>query len=553
MRGFLGGFVVGVAVFLAVMAGLSLVKPLVEAPEVSATAPSPEETGSDLSPETDASALATTGRDADLVEVAPTVPSDEGVQPEPTAPAEMADTAPAGKPQVAEDAAGLAGPAQTPSAHGIDVTTEPPVAPVAPTIEPPEPAEADTPAVAEVEPARPAPPAPTETAPSLQGEVEAEEQAPSLPAATQTEPRVEIATTPTTEPDSEAQPQTAPQSAVIPEAATEPAATHPPAGAEPLPSAGSVAETITEPAAPDGLGVQDAPEAAPRAETDPGAAPAPTAPRIAALPQAGTQPDQARPRIGTPARPLTERDEQPEAAAETGTADDEAAPALPPLQAFAMPFDNPDNKPLMSIVLIDDAESIGAEALADFPYPLTFAVDATLPDATERMARHRANGFEVVALVQLAPDARPTDAETALAAALAKLPQAVAILEDPDKSLQRDRAVSDQVSAIVRQTGHGLILQNNGLNTAQKLAARAGVPSAVVFRDFDGAGQTPTVMRRFLDQAAFRARRDGAVIMVGRVRPDTISALLLWGLQDRANRVALAPVSAVLLQGRAEN
>jgi len=33
---------------------------------------------------------------------------------------------------------------------------------------------------------------------------------------------------------------------------------------------------------------------------------------------------------------------------------------------------------------------------------------------------------------------------------------------------------------------------------------------------------------------------------VGRVRPGTISALLLWGLQDRASRVALAPVSASL-------
>ena len=55
-------------------------------------------------------------------------------------------------------------------------------------------------------------------------------------------------------------------------------------------------------------------------------------------------------------------------------------------------------------------------------------------------------------------------------------------------------------------------------------------------------------MRRFLDQAAFRAGQEEAgVIMMGRVRPDTISALLLWGLQDRASRVALAPVSALLL------
>jgi polysaccharide deacetylase 2 family uncharacterized protein YibQ len=54
------------------------------------------------------------------------------------------------------------------------------------------------------------------------------------------------------------------------------------------------------------------------------------------------------------------------------------------------------------------------------------------------------------------------------------------------------------------------------------------------------------VIRRFLDQAAFRAGQDGGVIMLGRLRADTISALLLWGLQDRAGKVALAPISAVL-------
>jgi hypothetical protein len=36
--------------------------------------------------------------------------------------------------------------------------------------------------------------------------------------------------------------------------------------------------------------------------------------------------------------------------------------------------------------------------------------------------------------------------------------------------------------------------------------------------------------------------------MLGRLRPDTVSALLLWGLQDRASDVALVPISAVLLR-----
>ena len=36
--------------------------------------------------------------------------------------------------------------------------------------------------------------------------------------------------------------------------------------------------------------------------------------------------------------------------------------------------------------------------------------------------------------------------------------------------------------------------------------------------------------------------------MVGRLRPATISALLLWGLQDRAASVRLAAISEVLEQ-----
>ena len=102
------------------------------------------------------------------------------------------------------------------------------------------------------------------------------------------------------------------------------------------------------------------------------------------------------------------------------------------------------------------------------------------------------------------------------------------------------------MAAIAGGTGRGLVLQDNGLNTAFKLAARNGIPSSVVFRDIDGARQDPDVMRRFLDQAAFRAGQEGAVVMLGRLRPETISALLLWGLEDRSSRVALAPISAVM-------
>ena len=133
------------------------------------------------------------------------------------------------------------------------------------------------------------------------------------------------------------------------------------------------------------------------------------------------------------------------------------------------------------------------------------------------------------------------------------MPEAVAVLEGDAGGLQESREVSDQVARILADSGHGLVLYPQGLNTGQAIAARAGVPAATLFRDFDSKGQTATVIRRFLDQAAFKAGQEGSVIMLGRLRPETISALLIWGLQDRASRVAFVPVTRVLLPEGADS
>lgn len=308
------------------------------------------------------------------------------------------------------------------------------------------------------------------------------------------------------------------------------------------PTAEAPAPTVPEASpAPDAPAVADAP-----------ADPEPAPERAASLPSAlDPQVDTGRPSIGTPATSLIDRDETPEVAEDATPEPAAEAEDRPPMIAYAAPFENPEDKPLMSIVLIDNGAdltggTVGLAALQSFPYPLTFAVNASLPDAATRAAEYRGQGFEVAALLDLPAGATAADTEVTLSAALDAVPEAVAVMEGTGTGVQETREASDQVSAAVLASGHGLILQSKGLNTAQKLAARDGVPAGLIFRDFDSAGQTPTVIRRFLDQAAFRAGQEGGVIMVGRVRPDTISALLLWGLQDRAERVALAPVSAVL-------
>ncbi|MCQ0092905.1 divergent polysaccharide deacetylase family protein [Roseovarius sp. M141] len=232
-------------------------------------------------------------------------------------------------------------------------------------------------------------------------------------------------------------------------------------------------------------------------------------------------------------------------------ADDGASPTdRPAIRAYASGFDNPEGRPLMSVVLIDDGTSaIGLDALASFPYPLSFAVDAAWPGATDAMRRYRDAGFEVLAIADLPANATVRDTETNIQMVESAVPEAVAILEGTGEGLQISGEASERLASILMESGRGLVIYSKGLETAPKLIAREGMPVATVFRDVDSGGQSATVVRRFLDQAASKSRRDeGGVILVGRLQADTIRALLLWGVQDRASLVALAPVSAVLTE-----
>ena len=269
---------------------------------------------------------------------------------------------------------------------------------------------------------------------------------------------------------------------------------------------------------------------------------------------------QGRPTIGAPASITSHRDTGVKVNRLPTALSAETAAAVAPeasasgggaIKRYSQPFANADDKPLMGILLMDtgsdlDGGEVGIAALRSFPYPISFAVDASLPDATERMRIYRDEGFEVLAMVDLPAGAQPSDAETTLGVAFNHMPEVVGVLEGNRTGLQPNREVADQVTAILEQGGYGLVTQDKGLNTMPKLAVKNGVPAAAIFRDFDNKDQTPTVIRRFLDQAAFKAGIEGSVIMLGRMRPETISALLVWGLQDRATQVALAPISAVL-------
>lgn len=302
-------------------------------------------------------------------------------------------------------------------------------------------------------------------------------------------------------------------------------------------------------AAPQGAGTLP-PESLPAPAEEPAARP--RLPQIGAEEEAveTTEPSEAAPAVTTTAPrlpgqgshgPLTER------GAQSATAPEAVTPDLPPIEAFAADYDAADPRPRMAIVLIDEGDDrVSMNSLRSFPYPLSFAVDSSRPDAALAMQAYRAAGFEVLLRADLPEGATPGDVETAAQTWFAEVPEAVAVMEEGPGLLQRGSETSEQLAEALAASGHGLLLYPEGLDTARKLALREGVPAVTLFRDFDAQGEDARVIRRFLDYAALKSEQEGGVVMVGRLRPETVSALLVWGLAERANQVHLVPASAVL-------
>ncbi len=231
-------------------------------------------------------------------------------------------------------------------------------------------------------------------------------------------------------------------------------------------------------------------------------------------------------------------------------APDLAPPVAPnALRDNAVAFDAPIGTALMAVILIDDPTSpLDPAALAGLSFPITLAIDPLRGDAADRAAAFRAAGHEVMILgaVAIAPGAGAADVAVAIEAARTTLPQAVALMDDPEGRIQSDRPVLEAAVAALAETGHGLITFPRGLNAAQDTARRADVPAGTAFRLLDDEDQRAPVITRYLSRAAFAAAQEGTVIVVGRSRPDTVEAVFSWALGGRSEGVALAPVSAVL-------
>lgn len=268
---------------------------------------------------------------------------------------------------------------------------------------------------------------------------------------------------------------------------------------------------------------------------------APSAPAVLTLPNATAMPSgDATIKVN---RVITSEPEEASEAPEAAPVPDDA----PAIVRYAADFQNLENKPLMSIILLDDGIMKGADtALKNLPFPVTVVLDPSSPDAAQKMGAYRAAGIEVGVRSALPAGASPSDVQIAFEASFGALSETVLLFDAGNGGMQSDRAVTEQALSILSKDGRGLVIVSSGLNSSMREADKAGVPAGVIYRDLDGQGEDARNIRRFMDQAAFRARQESGVILLARIRPDTISALQLWGTANRAGQVALAPASAIL-------
>lgn len=262
------------------------------------------------------------------------------------------------------------------------------------------------------------------------------------------------------------------------------------------------------------------------------------------------------PSIGAPTADADASDSgAPGAEARTDAADAEAAPAAsddpaPPAHIrYAAPYEIETERPLLSVILVDDEADEQAEAaIMALDFPVSVALDPADPDATRRAAAYRAAGHEVMILGRGLPSqATPTDIEVTFSSWSAALPEAVALLDPADAGIQGNAVLARQVIPALADRGLGLVLPGGGLGGARQAARAEAVVNAAVFRDIDQSEENRHTIQRYIDRAVFEAQRQGGVVVLGRAeREETMAALDLWRREGRADAVTMAPASALM-------
>ena len=246
-----------------------------------------------------------------------------------------------------------------------------------------------------------------------------------------------------------------------------------PEGQAPSGTSDASGEDMPEPQAP--------PAAVPAAQPEPE-----SVPEVEVAEEADNTPGERAGQIGDMAENVvTNRLPSIGQEADAGAVEAASGGALPAMQRNAAMFENPDDQPLMAVLLVDMGGDRGLLGdLKNLPFAMTFVVDASASDAGEAIAFYRGAGAEVVLSVPLPEGATPSDIEVTLSAYAPLLQDVVAVMAPKEVGFQALGASAKQVAVVLAGSGHGLITIPQGLNTGHKsalkegVAARADIPRA---------------------------------------------------------------------------
>ncbi len=222
-----------------------------------------------------------------------------------------------------------------------------------------------------------------------------------------------------------------------------------------------------------------------------------------------------------------------------------------PFEVNAQRFTATGDQPLLSIVLQAETPEQAA-AVAALSDRIVLAVPVDSPDAAALITQYRANGGEALLLLPAdGPEALhkgddPATAARMVADDLARFPAVIGILDGPEGDLPEDANLLAGILATLSDKGYGLVTTNAiGLNRADIMAKEAGVPSTGIARRIDAMpGKIPVI--RLMDKTVLETADGGHAVVFGHASVDVLAALKFWLKSNKAQRVTIAPVSAIM-------
>jgi polysaccharide deacetylase 2 family uncharacterized protein YibQ len=212
------------------------------------------------------------------------------------------------------------------------------------------------------------------------------------------------------------------------------------------------------------------------------------------------------------------------------------------------------DRPLLGVILLDiGAKGLSVDKLKKLNAPLTIAILADAPDASERALAYSVAGFEVIAMASDDSDSVLNQAmnaiqiQSALDVIFTNVPNAIGLLDSKQASIQKNRRMAKVIVKGFVDSGHGLVTYAKGLNSVDREARAAGVRATKVARTLDANSENKAIMVRYLDRVSLDAGRDGAAIILGTTAKTTVATIAVWLLSSKGQSVSLAPASAVLL------